>query len=303
MVQQGQVFKLKAKSADGQPLWAYRYRLEGRASARPQVGGFASRAEAQKALQKALERLGPGGRGATMTLGELVDEYLEMHQAEPITIAKLRWLLGKATATFGEVRLADLSPKDVYAWRFTVPEGHRFEATQALRQVLNRAVAWGLLDSILAKRGRAEPAPPAEGEAAVRIMGAGRGSCRTTRSRLRADGCVRRGDWTSSLGTIWARATRHRSCGRCRLRPARVRERPPQAHQDTFEQPRSSASGQSARSTRPPAAIGEPDSVSELARRTHRFPQLRSPSLETRPDRRRYRAAAPSLRHAPQFSS
>ena len=88
-----------------------------------------------------------------MTLGELVDEYLEMHQAEPVTMAKLRWLLGKATASFGEVRLAELSPKDVYAWRLTIPEGHRFEATQALRQVLNRAVAWGLLDSNPAKRG------------------------------------------------------------------------------------------------------------------------------------------------------
>src|SRR5215213_9445421 len=32
VIQQGQVFKLKAKGADGEPLWAYRYRLEGRAS-------------------------------------------------------------------------------------------------------------------------------------------------------------------------------------------------------------------------------------------------------------------------------
>ena len=78
-----------------------------------------------------------------MTLAELVDEYLELHQAEPVTIAKLRWLLAKATATLGETRLAALSPKDVYAWRLTIPEGHRFEATQALRQVLNRAVDWG----------------------------------------------------------------------------------------------------------------------------------------------------------------
>ena len=86
MSQQGQVFKLKAKGADGQPLWAYRYRLEGRGSVRPQVGGFATRAEALKALEKVLARLGPGGRAATMTLGELVDEYLEMHQAEPVTM-------------------------------------------------------------------------------------------------------------------------------------------------------------------------------------------------------------------------
>lgn len=155
MIQQGQVFKLTAKGADGEPLWAYRYRLEG-SSARPQVGGFASRAEAQKALRKALDRVGPGRGGAT-TLGELVDEYLELHQAEPVTIAKLRWLLGKATGAFGEKRVADISPKDVYAWRLTVPEGHRFEATQALRQVLNRAVAWGLLDFNPAKRGVPNP--------------------------------------------------------------------------------------------------------------------------------------------------
>src|SRR5229473_2567161 len=158
MVQQGQVFKLKAKGASGEALWAYRYRLEGRGSARPQVGGFASRAEAKKALQKVVERLGPAGRGASMTLGELVQEYVEMHQAEPVTIAKLRWLLGKATAVLGEVRLAEILPEQVYAWRLTIPEGHRFEAAQALRQVLNRAVAWELIDYNPAKRG--VPNPP-----------------------------------------------------------------------------------------------------------------------------------------------
>jgi hypothetical protein len=84
MIQQGQAFKLRAKGADGQPLWAYRYRLEGRGSVRPQVGGFATQAEALKALRKMLDRLGPGGGAATITLGELVEEYLEMHQAEPV---------------------------------------------------------------------------------------------------------------------------------------------------------------------------------------------------------------------------
>src|SRR5205085_4918677 len=63
------------------------------------------------------------------------------------------WLLRKGTAALGEKRIADLSPKDVYAWRLTIPEGHRFETTQALRQVLNRAVAWGLLEFNPAKRG------------------------------------------------------------------------------------------------------------------------------------------------------
>ena len=53
-------------------------------------------AEAQKALRKALDRISPG-RGGAITLAELVEEYLELHQAEPVTIGKLRWLLGKAT--------------------------------------------------------------------------------------------------------------------------------------------------------------------------------------------------------------
>jgi hypothetical protein len=122
-IQQGQVFKLKTKGPDGQPLWAYRYRLEGRGSERPQVGGFATRAEAEKSLRKVLDRRGPGGGRVTITLAEFVDEYLEMHQAAPVTIAKLRWLLAKATAELGEKRLAELSPQDVYAWRFSVWSG------------------------------------------------------------------------------------------------------------------------------------------------------------------------------------
>src|SRR5213079_645104 len=61
------------------------------------------------------------------------------------------------TAELGEVRLAELSPEQVCVWRLTVPEGHRFEVTQALRQVLNRAVAWGLIDFNSAKRGVPNP--------------------------------------------------------------------------------------------------------------------------------------------------
>jgi hypothetical protein len=41
MAQQGQVFKLNTRRADGKPTWAYRYRIYGRGSARPQAGGFA----------------------------------------------------------------------------------------------------------------------------------------------------------------------------------------------------------------------------------------------------------------------
>jgi hypothetical protein len=142
MAQQGQMIKVKTRGAEGKPTWAYRYRVDGRGSARPQVGGFATQGEALQALQVALERLQRrNGRAAQITLSELADEYLAQHEAAPHTIAKLRWLLAKATRAFGDRRVLDLRSDEIGAWRTTLPEGHRFEATQALRQLLNRAVA------------------------------------------------------------------------------------------------------------------------------------------------------------------
>src|SRR5205814_6058606 len=101
VIQQGQVFKLRATCADGEPLWAYWYRVAGRGSARLQAGGFSSKAQAQRALQKKLARLLPGRRAAVLTLAESVEEYLDTHPGEQVTVAKLRWLLGKATAKLG----------------------------------------------------------------------------------------------------------------------------------------------------------------------------------------------------------
>jgi hypothetical protein len=117
VIQQGQVFKLKTTCVDGERLWAYRYRVAGRGSGRLQVGGFSSRADAQRALRDKLARLLPGGRAATLTLGEWVEECLDAHQGESVSVAKLRWLLGKATAELGDVRLAELSSEQVCAWR------------------------------------------------------------------------------------------------------------------------------------------------------------------------------------------
>jgi integrase len=123
-----------------------------------QRGGFASERDASEALERALERVRrERGCGSALTLGELVDEYLAQHDGEPETIEKLRWLLTKPVKVFGSRRLPELRSQEIAAWRMTIPPGHRFEATQALRQVLARAVVWGMIDVNPAKQGVDNP--------------------------------------------------------------------------------------------------------------------------------------------------
>jgi hypothetical protein len=97
------------------------------------------------------------GVGSTLTLQELVEEYLAQHDAEPETIDKLGGLLAKALRAFGGRRLPELRSQEIAAWRMTISAGHRFEATKALRQVLARAVVWEMIDSNPAKQGVDNP--------------------------------------------------------------------------------------------------------------------------------------------------
>jgi integrase len=157
VAQQGQVFPLAGQGRDG-VRWAYRYRVGGRGSKRLQRGGFASEQAAAEALERALEHLGrEQGLVESPTLAAFVGLYLAQHEGEPETVEKLRWLLAKAVRAFGERRLSELRSSAIAAWRMTIPPGHRFEATQALRQVLTRAVSWGLLDVNPAKLGVENP--------------------------------------------------------------------------------------------------------------------------------------------------
>jgi hypothetical protein len=48
-----------------------------------------------------------------------------------VTIEKLRYLLGKATAVFGDRRISELSSQKIAEWRMSLSPGYRFEATQA----------------------------------------------------------------------------------------------------------------------------------------------------------------------------
>jgi integrase len=139
-IQRGQVYKLSGSS------WAYRYRdAQGR---RRQIGGFSKKGEASEALRDALDevRLGPlAASRREWTVTQLVERYLEQHQVEPWTLEVLRWKFGKVTDAFGDVKLRELLPEEIGAWRMRIPDGHRFETTQAFRQLLDAAVRWKLI--------------------------------------------------------------------------------------------------------------------------------------------------------------
>ena len=158
MVQQGQTIELMRRGPDGERLWAYRYRTGGRDSKRVQRGGFALEQDGRDALERELERLRRERRiTRRLTLSELVETYLDQHDAQPVTIEKLRYLLSKATAGLGDRAIGELTSQEIAAWRMTLSPGYRFEPTQALRRVLHRAVAWGMLDVNPAKVGVDNP--------------------------------------------------------------------------------------------------------------------------------------------------
>ena len=251
MAQQGQVFPMKSNGPGGTPLWGYRYRTGGRGSRRVQRGGFQSERDAGEALERALERLRrANGTGTTLTLAGLVDEYLAQHDAQPETIEKLRWLLAKAVGEFGDRRLGELRSQEIAAWRMTIAPGHRFEATQALRQVLARAVAWGMIDVNPAKQGVDNPQRrrtekrPFESWAQLAAVASRLGECSGALVMFAAATGLRPGRMDRP------RVARHRPGCAGRVCPARVPQRAAEVHQDRRQRPRRAASGDRARGDR-----------------------------------------------------
>jgi len=92
-----------------------------------------------------------------MTLAELVEEYLKIHQAAQSTIEKLRWLLSKAN---GRVRRsADRRPSVGGGLRLArhAAGGASVRGEASTPAVLNAAVAWELIDVNPPRRGVPNP--------------------------------------------------------------------------------------------------------------------------------------------------
>ena len=227
MIQQGQVFELKRASREQGLLWAYRYRVGGRGSKRVQRGGFATGEDAVEALERELERVRRERRvPRSLTLAELVDVYLAQHD-----VAAGDDREAALAAREGDRRLRRAAASASSARRRSPPggstlsPGYRFEATQALRQVLARAVVWGMIDVNPAKARRRQPDAAPQGAAPVRVLGGARCGRGSARRALRADGDLRRRDWASPGGVDRARKARHRPRGAGRLRSPLVHAR------------------------------------------------------------------------------
>ena len=245
MAQQGQVFPLAGHGQDAM-RWAYRYRLGRRGSRRVQSGGFASEQAAAEALERTLERMRrEQGLVETPTLVEFVDVYLAQHEGEPETVEKLRWLLAKAVRVFGERGLSQLRSPAIAAWRMTIPAGHRFEATQALRQVLARAVNWGCSTSTRPRWASRTP------KGVTRRNGRSSRGTSCTPSPTRSGRVT--GQWCSSLrqpdsdqGSGWRSSTEMLIATRRWSTFDDAPKRPHQAAQDESERSRRSLAGERA---------------------------------------------------------
>src|SRR6266542_1525955 len=300
MAQLGQVVQMKSKTAGGEPRWGYRYRVGGRGSRRVQRGGFQSERDAGEALERALERLRlANGTASTLTLATLVKEYLAQHDAQPETVEKLRWLLAKAGAEFGDRRLGDLRSQEIAAWRMTIAAGHRFEATQALRQVLARAVAWGMIDVNPAKQGVDNPQRrrtekrPFESWAQLAAVASKLNECSGALVLFAAATGLRPGEWIAlerrDIDPV-ARVVYVRRA---------YRNGPTEVHQDRRQRPRRAVAGGRARGARAAARpCGYGAALPVPSRRLLRPAQLPHARVEARPTRRRDHTGPTRLRSA-----
>jgi integrase len=126
--------------------WTVRYYDE--SGVRVRQGGFETKTAASEWLDRKLQdvqalRRGDAhavARAEEITFGQLVERFLVAHEADEVTIKKLRAQLSTAVSTFGERPIRTLRPDELAAWRKTV--GNRHEVLRATKQVLAQAVRW-----------------------------------------------------------------------------------------------------------------------------------------------------------------
>jgi integrase len=116
-------------------------------------GGFDTRSAARGFVDRKVEEVVALRRGDLPkpadipTVTALVDGFLASHDVDPATTDKLRYELAHAKRAFGDVRIDQLRPLALSAWRATLPARSRHQPFGAFKQVLEQAVTLGLLES------------------------------------------------------------------------------------------------------------------------------------------------------------
>ncbi len=105
-----------------------------------------------------------------LTVSELVEAFLARHRVDEATLRTLRFRLNHAVAAFGGRRIETLQPIELDVWRSQLPPLSAHYIFRAFRQVLEYAVAMGLLAANPTARIGTRGRPPA-GAAAFQLLG------------------------------------------------------------------------------------------------------------------------------------
>ena len=147
---------------NGAKLWRMNYRHLGRQKtlyfgAWPEVGIAAARQLRDKAREQIAAGLDPAAEKRIETLARRVaadntfktiaEEWVAKNEREgraPITLDKIRWLLGMAYPMIGTLPISKITPQEVLAVLRKVEATGRYESARRMRSVLSRVFRYGI---------------------------------------------------------------------------------------------------------------------------------------------------------------
>ena len=147
---------------NGAKLWRMNYRHLGRQKtlyfgAWPEVGVAAARQLRDKAREQIAAGLDPAAEkridtrarkvAADNTFKTIAEEWVAKNEREgraPITLDKIRWLLGMAYPMIGTFPISKITPQEVLAVLRKVEATGRYESARRMRSVLSRVFRYGI---------------------------------------------------------------------------------------------------------------------------------------------------------------
>ena len=147
---------------NGTKLWRMNYRHFGRQKtlyfgAWPEVGIAAARELRDEARKQLAAGLDPAAEkrvkllaqkvAADNTFKTIAEEWVSKNEREgraPVTMEKIRWLLGMAYPMIGSLPISSISPQEVLAVLRKIEATGRYESARRMRSVLSRIFRYGI---------------------------------------------------------------------------------------------------------------------------------------------------------------